>query len=76
MQIYSPTEAINPGLESRLRGRLALLVKQFSAQPDCSIPQATENRNDMDAAYQFFANDHVSPQAVLAYCLARVEQVP
>lgn len=74
VRTYRPMEVITPRLEARLRVRLAVMLEQFSAQPDCSIPQATENRNDMDAAYLFFANEHVSPRAVLACCQPETRQ--
>jgi hypothetical protein len=45
------------------------MLEQFTAQPNCPIPQATVNRNDMDGAYTFFANSRVRPCAILASCL-------
>jgi hypothetical protein len=74
VQTYSSLESNVTRLEARLRGRLDLMLDQFTAQPNCSIPQATENRNDMDATYHFFANTHVSPQAVLSCCLPQTRQ--
>jgi Transposase Tn5 dimerisation domain/Transposase DNA-binding len=55
--------------DARLHRRLHLLIDQFTAQPNCSIPQATGHRNDMEAAYAFFANTgRVSPAAIVASC--------
>lgn len=64
-----PTESTKPLPDSRLRQRLHWLVETFSRQYQCSIPQATGNRNDMDATYQFFKNPRVHPAAVVASCL-------
>jgi hypothetical protein len=50
------------------------MLEQFSAQPDCSIPQASESRNDMDAAYNFFANPRVCPSGVLTSALPETLQ--
>jgi hypothetical protein len=65
MRVYAPLEPEFSRLETRLQCRLGMMLDQFTAQPNCSIPQATDNRNDMDAAYNFFANEHVTPQGVL-----------
>src|SRR5437588_11629686 len=66
--IYAPLED-NFGLpEVRLERRLAVLLEQFTAQPHCSIPQASASHNDMDAAYDFFANPRVAPADILTAC--------
>ncbi len=46
--------------------RLKHLATVLMAQPSASIPAATEDPPTMKAAYRFFANDHVQPQAMLA----------
>lgn len=68
MLVYTPLPEWCSRLEARLRSRLDTLLDQFTAQPGVSIPQATEDRNAMDAAYGFFANPRVSPLAVLDSC--------
>lgn len=68
MQTYAPLDARPQSLpDARLPRRLHLMIDQFTAQPNCSIPQATAHRNDMDAAYAFFANtDRVCPAAIVS----------
>src|SRR5262249_36187875 len=46
--------------------RLKHLASVLMAQPNASIPAATEDLPTMKAAYRFFANDHVQPEAMLA----------
>src|SRR6266508_729328 len=46
--------------------RVKHLATVLMAQPSASIPAATEDPPTMKAAYRFFANDHVQPQAMLA----------
>jgi hypothetical protein len=75
MQGYAPLESSVQVLpDRRLRQRLDLMVQTFAQQPERSIPQATGNRNDMDAAYQFFKNPRVWPQGVLVTCLPQALQ--
>jgi hypothetical protein len=70
MQGYAPLGVPAQSLpDQRLLARLALLLETFSAQPERSIPLVTGNRNDMDAAYNFFKNQRVSPPAIVAACL-------
>jgi hypothetical protein len=45
------------------------MVECFSERPDSTIPEATSDRNDMDAAYNFYKNDRVSPGRVVVSCL-------
>jgi hypothetical protein len=67
---YAPLDdPTRPLPDARLRGRLDILLEQFTAQPSCTIPQATEDRNGMDAAYGFFANPRVGLSAIVATCL-------
>lgn len=74
MQIYAPLDPrTRPLPDARLHHRLHRMLDQFAAQPDCSIPQATGRRNDMDAAYAFFANTaRVDPAAIVAACRPEV----
>jgi len=46
--------------------RLKHLATVLMAQPSASIPTATEDLPTLKAAYRFFANDHVQPEAMLA----------
>lgn len=80
MQTYAPLSDLEGLPDARLSSRLQRLLDQFTAQPHCSIPHATNNRNDMDTAYLFFANRRVCPGAILADCLpqtvARLDGCP
>jgi hypothetical protein len=71
MHCYAPL--LNPMAvlpDRRLRRRLRRLLDTLTDQPNCSIPQATGNRNDMDGAYDFFKNTaRVCPTAIVASCL-------
>jgi hypothetical protein len=69
MDGYGP---LGPGRalpDKRLRDRLGVMLDCFSARPDCTIPEATSGRNDMDAAYDFFKNQRVCPGATVFCCL-------
>src|SRR6516225_3708780 len=68
MRTYAPLVCGDRLPDARLERRLKTMVEQFSDQPNCPIPQATETRNDMDAAYNFFANERVNPAAIVASC--------
>ena len=58
-----PTGAPAPPLpEQRLLARRALLLKTGSAQPERSLPLGTGNRQDTEAAYNFFKN-HIDKSA-------------
>ena len=48
--------------DKRLDKRLGLIVKQFGAKPNLSIPAATDSRAEMEGAYRFFDNDKVTPE--------------
>lgn len=64
---YQPLPSCTRSLpDKRLRTRLNQLVGQLASQPEAPIPQATGGRNAMDAAYQFFDNRRVSPEAIVA----------
>ncbi len=51
--------------DKRLDKRLGLIVKQFGAKPNLSIPAATDSRAEMEGAYRFFDNDKVTPEKIL-----------
>lgn len=71
MQTYAVLDSqTRPLPDKRLSRRLDVMLDQFTAQPNCSIPQAAGDRNGMDATYTFFANtDRVNPAAIIAACL-------
>lgn len=71
MESYKPLSGSARALpDKRLQDRLAAMLACFSARPDCTIPEATSNRNDMDATYGFFQNTRVCPDGVVTTCLS------
>ena len=52
--------------DRRLNRRLAILVESLAARPEASVPQATGSWAAAKAAYRFWDNDRVSPEAILA----------
>ena len=51
--------------DDRLNRRLGLLADQLAERPGESFPKAL-NDSQLEAAYRFFRNDGVSPEAILA----------
>ncbi len=51
--------------DQRLNKRLGKIVEELGANPNLSIPAATDRRAEMEAAYRFFDNDKVTPQKIL-----------
>ena len=51
--------------DKRLDKRLGLIVEELGANPNLSIPAATDSRAEMEGAYRFFGNDKVSPEKIL-----------
>jgi hypothetical protein len=51
--------------DQRLTKRLCKIVERLSAKPNMSIPAATDGRAEMEAAYRFFDNPKVGPEAIL-----------
>jgi len=51
--------------DERLSRRLCLLADQLSARPGESFPKALDDA-ELEAAYRFFGNDDVTPEAILA----------
>ena len=49
----------------RLTNRLLKIVERLGAHPNMSIPAAADGRAEMEAAYRFFDNPKVSPEAVV-----------
>src|SRR5579871_671026 len=74
MQAYAPLPEPDHLGDVRLGRRLNRMVEQFSDQPNCTIPQATDNRNDMDAAYHFFANPRVGYSGIVTSFLPQTQQ--
>jgi hypothetical protein len=75
MRAYAPLPQRCGLGDTRLQRRVQRMVEQFSDQPNCTIPQATDNRNDMDATYNFFANARVSHDAILNSFLPPTQQL-
>ena len=75
MRTYAPLPQRCGLGDTRLQRRVRRMVEQFSDQPNCTIPQATDNRNDMDATYNFFANARVSHDAILNSFLPPTQQL-
>ena len=66
--------------DQRLTKRLVTIVDRLSAVPHLSIPAAMNGCAEMEAAYRFFDNPRVSPEAILAPHLSatheRIRQTP
>lgn len=52
--------------DRRLNRRLAVLVESLAARPEARVPQAAGSWAAAKAAYRFWDNDRVSPEAILA----------
>ena len=62
--VTDETQAVDFG-DARLEQRLATILTAFGSQPQASLPVAMGSRNDLDAAYEFFANPRVTPDEIL-----------
>ena len=66
--------------DARRTARLVQLATVLGAQPTASLPDATDDRATLKAAYRFFANDAVDSAEILASqvtaTVARLRQVP
>ena len=60
--------------DNRLSRRLAIIIDQLGVQPTLSIPAAMHGRIEMEAAYRFFANKAVTPNAILSTHYAMTRQ--
>ena len=49
--------------DARLNRRLGLLADRLADRPDASFPKALDDA-ELEAAYRFFGNDSVSPEAI------------
>jgi hypothetical protein len=65
-----------PLSDQRLNNRLINIASTLERQPEKSIPDAYQNWPETKAAYNFFANEKVSPSAILAsHCLNTIERM-
>lgn len=60
--------------DHRLSKRLSKIVAGLSAKPNMSIPAATNGRAEMEAAYRFFDNEKVTPDAIVEPHIAATRQ--
>ena len=51
--------------DERLNRRLAVLADLVARRPDAGFPKALDDA-ELEAAYRFFGNDRVTPEAILA----------
>lgn len=51
--------------DRRLGARLRALAERLTARPDTSFPRAFESSSELEAAYRFFGNVAVTPDAIL-----------
>ncbi len=51
--------------DQRLGKRLGIIADRLAAKPNMSIPAAMNGRAEMEAAYRFFDNSKVTPEAIL-----------
>lgn len=66
--------------DQRLTDRLVNIVDRLSRKPHMSIPAAREGRAEMEAAYRFFNNPKITPEAItaphVASTLERIRKTP
>src|SRR5690349_14762500 len=60
--------------DSRRTDRLVELAGQLARQPDRSLPAACADAAQLKAAYHFFSNARVLPQAILAAHVVRTQE--
>ena len=48
----------------RLTNRLLKIADRLGCRPNMSIPAAADGRAEMEAAYRFFDNPKVTPEAI------------
>src|SRR3954469_9042768 len=51
--------------DARLSKRLSLLAERLAERPSDSFPKALDDA-ELEAAYRFFGNDQITPDAILA----------
>jgi hypothetical protein len=60
--------------DKRLLVRLSLIAEAMGENPSLSIPGCLHGRAELEAAYRFFANEKVTPDAILATHYQRTAQ--
>ena len=60
--------------DKRLNSRLVKILEELGANPNLSIPAATDGRAEMEGAYRFFDNDKVTPQKILESHIAATRE--
>jgi hypothetical protein len=60
--------------DQRLSDRLEKIVDRMGAKPNMSIPAAMKGRAEMEAAYRFFDNAKVTPEAILKPHVAATQE--
>jgi len=72
---WAVTELAEAALgDSRRTDRLVELASQLARQPERSLPSACQDGAQLKAAYHFFSNPHIAPQAVLAAHVQRTQE--
>ena len=62
--------------DERLNRRLVTITEELGAQPNLSIPAATDGRAEMEGAYRFFDNDKISPEKIReSHVAATIERI-
>lgn len=51
--------------DARLENRLPKIIDRLGHHPTLSLPAALKTRKELDAAYEFFDNDKVTPERIL-----------
>ena len=60
--------------DRRLTRRLSIIADRLGARPNLSLPAAMQGRPEMEAADRFFANEKVTPDAILKTHAAMTRQ--
>lgn len=72
-QEFGPAQLI----DKRLNQRLVKIARAFAQQPSASIPQATGNAAQAQRCYDFFQNQYIQPDQILApHCQRTQERAP
>ena len=62
--------------DERLNRRLVTITEELGAQPNLSIPAATDGRAEMEGDYRFFDNDKISPEKIReSHVAATIERI-
>jgi hypothetical protein len=60
--------------DQRLTSRFVSIMDRLSQKPSMSIPAAMNGRAEMEAAYRFFNNSKVTPEAIMAPHLTATQE--